>query len=71
VSRALKGFASGDSFVAEGLRPNIGVERAGAVVERDGAVVEREGSVVKKIGHDLARTNYSLERARREARAPI
>jgi single-strand DNA-binding protein len=59
AERALKRFAKGDSFVAEGYVRTF-------EVERDGAVVEREEFVAKKIGHDLARTNYSVDRARRE-----
>lgn len=60
AERALKRFAKGDSFVAEGYVRTF-------EAERDGAVVEREEFVAKKIGHDLARTNYSVDRARREA----
>jgi single-stranded DNA-binding protein len=60
AERALKRFTKGDSFVAEGYVRTF-------EVERDGAVVEREEFVAKKIGHDLARTNYSVDRARREA----
>ena len=60
AERALTRFAKGDSFVAEGYVRTF-------EVERDGAVVEREEFVAKKIGHDLARTNYSVDRARREA----
>ena len=60
AERALKRFAKGDSFVAEGYVRTF-------EVERDGAVVEREEFVAKRIGHDLARTNYSVDRAHREA----
>jgi single-strand DNA-binding protein len=60
AERALKRFAKGDSFIAEGYVRTF-------EVERDGAVVEREEFVAKKIGHDLARTNYSVHRAHRSA----
>jgi single-stranded DNA-binding protein len=60
AERALKRFAKGDSFVAEGYVRTF-------EVEREGAIVEREEFVAKKIGHDLARTNYSVDRTRREA----
>ena len=60
AERALKRFAKGDSFVAEGYVRTF-------EVERDGAVMEREEFVAKKIGHDLARTNYAVDRARRSA----
>jgi single-strand DNA-binding protein len=60
AERVLRRFAKGDSFVAEGYVRTF-------KVERDGAVVEREEFVAKKIGHDLARTNYSVDRAHREA----
>lgn len=60
AERALKRFAKGDSFVAEGYVRTF-------EVERDGAIIEREEFVAKKIGHDLARTNYAVDRARRSA----
>ncbi|AWB87935.1 single-stranded DNA-binding protein [Mycetocola zhujimingii] len=60
AERALRRFAKGDSFVAEGYVRTF-------EVERDGTVLEREEFVAKKMGHDLARTNYSVDRARREA----
>ena len=60
ADRALKRFAKGDSFVAEGYVRTF-------QVERDGEVIDREEFVAKKIGHDLARTNYEVDRARRTA----
>lgn len=59
AQRALKQFAKGDSFVAEGYVRTFHDER-------DGTIVEREEFVAKKIGHDLALTNYSVVRPRRE-----
>ncbi|TFD50473.1 single-stranded DNA-binding protein [Cryobacterium frigoriphilum] len=58
ADRALRRFAKGDSFVAEGYVRTF-------QVEREGIVIQREEFVAKKIGHDLARTNYEVDRARR------
>ena len=62
ADRALKRFAKGDSFVAEGYVRTF-------QVERDGEVIDREEFVAKKIGHDLARTNYEVDHTRRPAQA--
>ena len=60
AERALTRFAKGDSFVAEGY---VRIFQ----VERDGEAIQRKEFVAKKIGHDLARTNYQVDRSRRDA----
>ena len=60
AERALNRLAKGDSFVAEGYVRTF-------QVERDGEAIQREEFVAKKIGHDLARTNYQVDRSRRDA----
>ncbi|ANJ27379.1 single-stranded DNA-binding protein [Agromyces aureus] len=60
ADRALTRFAKGDSFVAEGYVRTF-------QVERDGEIVDGEEFVAKKLGHDLARTEYEVDRTRRQA----
>ena len=57
ADRAMKRFAKGDNFIAEGYVRSF-------QFERDGKTVTREEFVAKKIGHDLARTNYNVDRTR-------
>jgi single-strand DNA-binding protein len=59
AKRALARFGKGDSFVAEGYIRTF-------QTERDGELIEREEFVAKKIGHDVVRTDYDVDRTRRQ-----
>jgi single-stranded DNA-binding protein len=60
AERAHIQFAKGDKFVAEGY------VREYDRTAPEGEVVKAEEFVAKKLGHDLARTNYEVDRTRRQ-----
>jgi single-stranded DNA-binding protein len=60
AERAHARFAKGDKFVAEGYT------REYATTDTEGGTAKTEEYIAKKIGHDLARTNYEVNRLRRE-----
>ncbi len=61
AERALAQLAKGDSFIAEGYIHTFHKER-------NGELIEREEFVATKIGHDLVRTDYEVDRSRRQGR---
>jgi single-strand DNA-binding protein len=62
AERALAHLAKGDSFIAEGYIHTF-------QKERNGELIQREEFVATKIGHDLVRTDYEVDRSRRQVQA--
>ncbi|WP_022890207.1 single-stranded DNA-binding protein [Agromyces italicus] len=62
AERAFTRFAKGDRFIAEGYVNTFSSEQGGLIIEL-------EEFVAKKIGHDASRTNYNVDRTRRNATA--